>query len=75
MSAFEAKFPGRCAAVCGNGIHPGDRVVYVDDRLVHEDCEDVMLGNIARAARAVSLQPAEVVCPNCFLVKPCPCDD
>lgn len=65
MSTFKAKYGGRCAAECGEQIRPGDDVVYVDDELVHLDCE------------AQALRPArvEVVRESCFLVKPCPCED
>lgn len=67
MSAFVARFPGRCAAECGEQIRQGDEVVYVDDRLVHLACEGLAI------AGAVS-RPREV-CPECWLEKPCPCDD
>jgi hypothetical protein len=66
MSAFNAKWLGKCAAACGSPIEPGDLVVYVDDKLVHEECEERAIGGAKRI---------EVVCPNCFMVKPCPCDD
>lgn len=35
---FEAKYPGVCGAECGDGIAPGDQVLYVGTVLVHEWC-------------------------------------
>jgi hypothetical protein len=64
---FRAKFPGLCAAKCGDTIQVGDRVVYVDDDLVHEACEGV--------ARTMAARDDRPVCGTCFLLKPCPCDD
>lgn len=63
MSAFVAKFGGRCAG-CDDRIKPGQLVVYVNDELVHLDCEEL----------ALTPQPAEV-CTTCWLEKPCPCED
>lgn len=34
---FTAMYPGECSE-CGNEIEPGDEVQFVDDELVHEDC-------------------------------------
>lgn len=34
---FEAMFPDSCEE-CQQDITPGDRVLYLDDDLVHEDC-------------------------------------
>lgn len=61
---FEAKYAGRCDA-CSNKIHVGDDVVYVDDELVHADCE----GRALRGEKKVE------VCTECFLEKPCGCED
>jgi len=58
-------YGGRCAAECGEQIRPGDDVVYVEDELVHVDCEERAL----RPAREVE------VCTSCWLQKPCPCED
>lgn len=67
MSAtFPARFDGTCAAACDSRIHPGDRVRYVDDQLVHDVC--------APKPDPLELQPGEVVCGVCWLVKPCRCD-
>lgn len=66
MSAtFSARYDGVCAAACGNRIHPGDRVRYEDDALVHDEC--------APKPDRLTIQPGEVVCPDCFLVRPCRC--
>ena len=66
MRTFIARYPGSCAAECGERISPGDDVVYVDDRLVHTDCADG-LGPMP-TPRAVT------VCVHCHLVQPCDCD-
>ena len=34
---FTAAYPGTCAE-CLDEIEPGDEVQYVDDELIHEDC-------------------------------------
>lgn len=39
---FTAAFPGTCEE-CGCEIEPGDDVQYVDDELVHEDCNPELL--------------------------------
>jgi hypothetical protein len=64
---FPAKFHGRCGA-CDEHIVPGQPVKYVDDVLVHDDCE--------------ASAPAEVkvgeTCQGCFTQKAldgsCLCD-
>lgn len=57
MSAFQARYVGRCAAACGQAINVGDEVVYVDDELVHVECE----------GRAIALTRRHPVCTSCFL--------
>lgn len=57
--SFPARFPGKCAAECGERIEPGDVVEYVDDQLVHEGCVP---------APAVERAPREQ-CPGCFTEK------
>lgn len=64
MSAFKAKYPGYCST-CDDRINAGDLVVYVDDSLVHLDCEGPALAPVR----------AEWVCPQCWLVMPCGCQD
>jgi hypothetical protein len=39
---FTAAFPGLCDA-CGDEIEPGDEVQYVDDELIHADCNPEVL--------------------------------
>lgn len=56
---------GQCPAGCGNRIHIGDRIVKVDGEWVHVEC--------APAPDPFELKPSEVVCPDCFLVRPCRC--
>lgn len=65
--AFPARYDGVCAADCGTRIHPGDPVRYEDDELVHDEC--------APKPDPLEIQPGEVVCGVCWLVKPCRCDD
>lgn len=62
---FIAQYDGACAAECGYRIHPGDAVKYVEDDLVHAEC--------APKPDPFELRPSEVVCPDCFLVRPCRC--
>lgn len=65
MSAFEAKYHGRCDA-CDERIIPGEHVRYSeDDEIIHNRCEE---SNESHAA------PVEV-CGSCWLTKPCDCDD
>jgi hypothetical protein len=67
---FEAKYGGKCAN-CGEDIRPGDSVRYLDGELVHVGhgvSRDTASRIGARAKRAV-------VCTDCFLEKPCACDD
>lgn len=74
MSAvFEARFAGRCRADgCPTGrIRIGERVTYdAEDQLVHASHVDV-----PTAPDPTELRPTEVVCPDCWTVKPCRCDE
>lgn len=54
---FTARFDGACAADCGNRIHPGDTVQYVDGQLVHHGC-------IPTEQPEPEPRP---VCPSCFM--------
>lgn len=56
---------GFCPAGCGNRIHTGDLIENVDGVWVHAEC--------APRPDPLELQPGEVVCPDCFLVRPCRC--
>lgn len=63
---FAAKHRGPCAGGC-EGIEPGDEVEFVDDALMHVDCED---------AEGVRPEPKQAeTCPTCWLERPCGCDD
>lgn len=65
---FRAKFEGgMCPADCGSRIHEGDLVTYVDDELMHAEC--------VPKRDPFTLGPREVVCPDCFLVRPCRCTE
>lgn len=65
--SFRARFEGGfCPAGCGLRIHEGDDIEKVDGEYVHADC--------APKHDPLELAPSEVVCPDCWLVKPCRCD-
>lgn len=58
--AFEARYPGRCAA-CPEPIEPRDLLVYDDDgAVIHAGCRVVE----PRPARPVR------VCPTCMVALP-----
>lgn len=61
--SFEAKYGGRCGADCGESIKPGQQVRYSDDVLVHEDCD-----------AAIAVERPAVICPDCFMQRPCFCE-
>ena len=63
MTEFLAKWGGLCGA-CYDHIEPGDRVQYVNDDLVHVDCEPFEVPD-----------EKAVVCTTCWIQKPCECDD
>lgn len=54
LSRFIARYRSTCQE-CGGDVNPGDRAVYVDDEVVHEDCPP--------------MTPEEPVkaCPICWL--------
>jgi len=62
VKTFRARHPGRCAN-CPERIEPGDEVVYVDDVVIHADCED---------ATPEPERPPDI-CPTCHLQRPCDC--
>lgn len=53
--SFRAKYNGVCGNDCGERIHEGDEVEYVEHVLVHVDC-----------APAPEPEPRPV-CPTCFM--------
>lgn len=67
--SFEARFPGRCDD-CGGHIDAGDLIEFSRREgrryLRHVECPD---------DPSVSLRSGESVCPTCFTVRPCECDD
>lgn len=68
--SFPAKFEskGLCPAGCGYRIHTGDAIRKDDNgQFVHDEC--------APKADRFTIGAHEVVCPDCWLVKPCRCDD
>lgn len=62
---FTARYHGTCAA-CSEHINPGDQVAWVADDVVHTDCEN---------PNRPQPPPAAVVCEECWMTKPCWCDD
>lgn len=57
MSAFQARYPGRCAA-CDEPIYEGGKVRYEDGFLVHDDCPDPVDHDAPRRT--------EHRCPDCY---------
>ncbi len=65
---FPARYDGTCAAECGNRIHPGDAVRYDDDdQLRHDACTP--------KPSKFDMRLTDVVCPDCFCIRPCRCLD
>lgn len=63
---FPARYPGKCPA-CGDAIDTGDLLTYdEDDVVVHSEC--------ASRAPEQTRRPV-VICPSCYLAKPCGCED
>lgn len=68
--SFQARYESRCAD-CGETIHVGDVIESRDDevdfwaRYAHVDCDP---------SDPITLKPTEVVCGDCWLVKPCECE-
>lgn len=63
---YESK--GLCPAGCGYRLRPGEFVRFDDnDELVHDAC--------VPAVSKYELGPREIVCPDCRLIRPCPCLD
>ena len=65
---FAAKYSGQCAGGC-DGIEPGDEVEFVDDVLMHTDCEN------SEGLRAESPDRKTETCPECWVIKPCGCGE
>lgn len=62
MSSFTARYGGTCPS-CENPIRPGDEVQYDEDDALHH----VLCYTINR--------PAPPICTQCWMQKPCGCDD
>lgn len=77
--AFTARYTGTCARNRDH-IYVGDIVEYnAADRLVHVEC-DIEADARADAAPDDNLTDLDrdalrPVCPRCFLIQPCGCDD
>lgn len=63
MRTFRARYPGRCGN-CDEPIEPGDEVTYVDEDVVHADCD----------TPEPTGRPTPV-CPACHLTQPCDCQE
>ena len=59
---FTARYPGTCSG-CGSRINPGDQCTWLEDEIVHRDCE------------AVAEVEAAEVCGECWMTKPCYCEE
>jgi len=64
--SFEARYESQCGD-CGERIHMGDLIVRDGEHFVHEVCDPAETDFDRDAKRPV--------CPDCFMVKPCPCED
>lgn len=65
---FTAKWSGKCSD-CGHWWMPGEEIEYREfgsKELFHVVCPE--------PDPVVELRPNEVVCKDCFIVKPCGCD-
>ena len=66
--AFTAQYAGTCDS-CEEPIRPGQSVRYTAaGDVVHAGCAD---GD----PRLVTAERVEETCTDCWLIKPCPCDD
>lgn len=65
--AFEAKFHQSCAR-CGEDVK-GELARYDGNDLVHDDCD------ATSPATELDRDAQREVCHECFLLKPCPCED
>lgn len=64
--AFEARYEGQCAD-CGERIRMGELIVRDGEHFVHQVCDP--------ADTDLDRDVEREVCTECFLVKPCPCQD
>lgn len=65
MGWFTAAYAGVCVE-CEGAIVPGQQVERRDGGYAHAVCP---------VEPSVELRAGEVVCAECFVVKPCACDD
>ncbi|MEX1078905.1 MAG: hypothetical protein WED09_07340 [Homoserinimonas sp.] len=63
--SFLAQYDGTCGR-CEESVK-GQRVKYVDGELVHTGCAD--------GEGVLTVTRKEVVCEECFIVKPCGCEE
>lgn len=67
---FQARFEGRCDD-CREPITVGEWIAHKPNgTYAHEVCPETP-EDLSR----LDLQPGEVVCARCFIVKPCGCED
>lgn len=73
VTAFEARYPGRCAD-CTGPIDAGAHVTYVDDQLVHLACASAGLWQGSRPALT---EPD--ICERCWTARAtngaCACEE
>lgn len=73
--AFTAKFEGTCARN-RDTIFRGDLVEYDrNDRLVHVECDIEIDARADADPDDFDRDEKRPVCPACFMLKPCECDD
>lgn len=66
--SIKAQYNGTCAEECGFRIHEGDEIEKGEDgEWRHVGC--------APKRSKFDIGPREVVCPDCFCIRPCRCLD
>lgn len=73
---FLAKFNGKCGK-CEKWFGPDTSIHYVaPGKLGHVDCNNPLTHTPYEEAEEVAPEPPTTpVCTDCFVHKPCPCDD
>lgn len=63
LTEFEAKYFGACSE-CEEFIKPGQLIHYGENGAAHVDCDE-----------AAPPERPTVTCTECWLIKPCGCDE
>lgn len=83
-STFIAKYPGTCAADCGQPIKPGDECIHVVTAGGFDDDDRPKVAHVECDASAIETSPNARaqwggVCPHCHMATPlsgvCDCQD